>query len=141
MSCSRLHPNTICFHARSLLITSGISRPCVLVLQEVGRNLTMFRLDELAEDMGNGIILRIAGGDDDIFDSRWCGRRHVLGRRRRRRRRSGDAVSWDVEVSYMHFRSRVQSFELLQGLISKDIILVDPLVLRVRVSLPFDQVL
>ena len=69
MSCSHLYSNTICFHAHSLLIASGISVPCVLVLQEVGRNLTMFRLDELAEDTGNGIILRIAGRDDDLFDS------------------------------------------------------------------------
>ena len=28
-------------------------------------------------------------------------------------RRSGDAVFWDVEVSYMHLEVEVQSFELL----------------------------
>ena len=54
---------------------------------------------------------------------------------------NGDVVFWDVEVSYMHLRVEVQSFELLQGLIGKDIILIDPLVLRVRVPLPFDQIL
>ena len=42
---------------------------------------------------------------------------------------SGDAIFWNVKMSYMHFQSRVQSFELLQGLISKDVILIDPLVL------------
>ena len=107
MICSHLHSNTIRFHARSLLITSGISRPCVLVFQEVGRNLTTFGFDELTEDMGNGIILGVFGGGDNILNGRWCGRGHVLNRG------SEDAVFWNVKVSYMHFRSRVQSFELL----------------------------
>ena len=56
----------------------------------------MFGLDELTEDVGNGIILGVAGGDDDIFNSRWCGRRHVLSEG------SGGTVFWDIEVSYMH---------------------------------------
>ena len=73
MICSHFHSNTICFHARSLLIASGFSRPCVLVFQKVGRNLTTFRFNELPEDTGNGIILGFAGGDDDIFNGRWCG--------------------------------------------------------------------
>ena len=64
MICSRLHSNTIRFHARSLLIASGVSGPCVLVFQEVGRNPTMFGFDELPKNAGNGIILGIAGGDD-----------------------------------------------------------------------------
>ena len=107
MICSHFHSNTICFHARSLLIASCVSRPCVLVFQKVGRNLTTFRFNELPEDTGNGINLRFAGGDDDIFNGRWCGRRHMLSGK------SGDAVFWDVEVSYMHLRVGVQSFELL----------------------------
>ena len=97
MICSRLHSNTICFHACSLLITSGISRPCVLVFHEVRRNLTTFGFNELPEAVGNGIILGIIGGDGDIFDGRWCGRRHMLGEG------SGGAVFWNVKVSYMHF--------------------------------------
>ena len=107
MSCSHLHSNTICFHAHSLLIASGVSGPWVLVFQEVGRNPTTFRLDELAEDAGNRIILGVARGDNDIFNGRRCGRRHVLSGG------SGDAVFWDVEVPYMHLQSGVQSFELL----------------------------
>ena len=123
MICSHLHSSTIRFHTHSLLIAFSISRPCVLVFQEVRRNLTTLRFDELSEDARNGIILGVAGGDDDILNSGWCGRRHALSRG------SGDAVSRDVKVPYMHFQSRVQSFELLQGLISKDVILIDPLVL------------
>ena len=64
----------------------------------------MFELDELAENVGKGIILRVAGGDDDIFNSRWYGRRHILSGGSR------DAVFWDVEVSYMHLWSGVQKF-------------------------------
>ena len=97
MICSRLHSNTICFHAWSLLITFGVSRPCVLVFHEVRRNLTTFGFNELPEAVGNGIILGIIGGGDDIFDGRWCGRRHMLGEG------SGGAVFWNVKASYMHF--------------------------------------
>ena len=63
----------------------------------VTRNPTMFRLDELAKDTGNGIILGVAGGDDDILNSGGCGRKHVLSRG------SGDAIFRDMETSYMHF--------------------------------------
>ena len=83
----------------------------------------MLGFDELAKDSGNGIILGVAGGNDDIFNSGWCGRGHILSEGR------GDTVFWDVEVSHMHFQSGVQSFELLQCLVSEDIILIDPLVL------------
>ena len=65
----------------------------------------------------------VTGGEDDFFDGRQCERSHMFSER------SGDVVFWDVEVPYMHLRTGVQSFELLQGLISKDNILIDPLVL------------
>ena len=83
----------------------------------------MFGFNELPKDAGNGIILGVVRGDDDILNSGWCGRRHILSRG------SDDAVFRNVKVSYMHLQSRVQSFELLQGLISKEVILVNPLVL------------
>ena len=84
----------------------------------------MFRLDELTEDTGNEIVLGVSRGDDDIRNGRWCGRGHVLNRG------SGDMVFRDMKASYMHFGSRVQSFELLQSLICEDVILIDPLILQ-----------
>ena len=56
----------------------------------------MFGLNEHPEDVGNGIILGVVRGDDDIFNSRWSRRGHVLSRR------SEDAVFWNVKVPYMH---------------------------------------
>ena len=57
----------------------------------------MLGLNELAKDVGKGLILRVARGDDDIFNSGWCRRGHVLGRG------SGDVVFRDVKMSYMYF--------------------------------------
>ena len=96
MSCSHLHSSNILFHAHSFLIACGVSGPWILVFHEVGRNLTTFEFDELAEDVGNGIILRVAGGDDNTLNSGWCERRHVLSKG------SGDAVLRNVKVPYMH---------------------------------------
>ena len=84
----------------------------------------MFRFNEPSKDVGNGItFMRVVGGDNSIFNSGRSRRGHVLSSR------GGDTVFGDVKVSYMHLRGRVQTFELLQGLISKDVILIDPLVL------------
>jgi hypothetical protein len=44
----------------------------------------------------------------------------------------------DESVPYMCCRVGIGSFELPHFVISKDVILIDPLVVRVRISFPFD---
>ena len=69
MSCSCLHSSTNLFHACSFLIACSVNDPWVLVFHEVGKNPTTFGFNKLAEDAGNGIILGVPRGDDDIFNS------------------------------------------------------------------------
>ena len=119
-------PCKICSFFHSLAIFLHSRLPCgsfILILDELERNPTTFRFNELAEDVGNGIILSVMKGEDGIVNSGWSGRGHVSSSS------SGNMVFRDVDTPYMHFRGKVQSFELLQCLISKDVIPINPLVL------------
>ena len=135
------HAWSICSFLYSCVISlhSWIGWVCVMLfLKEVRGDMSWKWSNEQGEGSTKGLVVGVGsviGRGEGIFNDRACRGRHALSRVEEMRGILNKAPP------YKHFWIRAWTFELLQDLISKNIILIDPLVLWVWIALPLDKII